>query len=150
MIEVKDLNEPCPYCRRPITALSNAGNYRCHCGAWRETKPVRHWVAPVIEEAKNVDSVPGLVPVDDMNLSEGAKLLFTEMQSIAMGFMNRTVAVESQLNLIVATAYVNAKKRAEEGDQWSVDLVAVMDKQIAHLKDIGDRYLLDVAKAVEA
>jgi hypothetical protein len=68
--------------------------------------------------------------------------IFDELRTIAIGFMKRTEDVENQMNFIVATVYVNLKKRAEQGDAWSVEVVKWMDLEIAKLKDFRERYLI--------
>jgi hypothetical protein len=61
--------------------------------------------------------------------------IFDELRTIAIGFMKRTEDVENQMNFIVATVYVNIKKRAEQGDAWAGEVVKWMDLEIAKLKD---------------
>lgn len=75
----------------------------------------------------------------------GASQIFDEMRAIALGFMKRTEDVENQLNFIVATVYVNLKKRAEQGDTWAGEIVIWMDAEIAKLKDFRERYLVNIA-----
>jgi hypothetical protein len=46
------------------------------------------------------------------------------------------------MSFIVATVYVNLKKRAEQGDPWTSEVVKWMDLEIAKLKDFRERYLV--------
>lgn len=85
--------------------------------------------------------------LQSVNTAAGAAQIFEEIKSIATGFLKRTETVEKQLNTIVATVYVNLKKRAEDGDQWSADMVKWMDVEIAVLKDFRDRYYVEFAAA---
>lgn len=91
--------------------------------------------------------IPGRVELRSTTLetAEGAGVIFDELKAIATGFLKRTQAIETQANYIIATVYVNAKLRAEQGDEWCAKLVALMDQDIAKLNELRGRYAVDFA-----
>lgn len=71
--------------------------------------------------------------------ADGAAVIFDELKTIVTGFLKRTEAIERQSSYIIAMVYTNAKKRAEDGDEWCAELVKVMDQDIATLNDLKGR-----------
>lgn len=88
----------------------------------------------------------GLTVTDDtLTTADGAEVIFDELKTIATGFLRRTKEVETQANQIIATVYMNAKKRAEDGDEWCAKLVALMDQEIVKLNALKGKYAVDFA-----
>ena len=77
----------------------------------------------------------------------GTEQIFDEMKTIALGFVRRTEAVETQLNHIIATVYTNLKRQHQDGlhPEFVPMMVTWMDVEIAKLKDLRERYLVEVA-----
>lgn len=99
----------------------------------------------VLRDGADIPAAGLTVTDDTLTTADGAEVIFDELKTIATGFLRRTKEVETQANQIIATVYVNAKKRAEDGDEWCAKLVALMDQEIVKLNALKGKYAVDFA-----
>lgn len=107
--------------------------------------PFRPKLTDILRDGRDIPAAGLTVTDNTLTTAAGAEVIFDELKTIATGFLRRTQEVETQANQIIATVYVNAKKRAEDGDEWCGKLVEMLDKDIARLNALKGKYAVDFA-----
>lgn len=74
-----------------------------------------------------------------LTVGTGVAEIFDELRTIAVAYAERTTKVESLLDTIVATAFVNAKREGEAGNHFARLLAEWMKPEIAKLKELRTR-----------